>query len=151
MYPKTFTHRHDQHATVVVMNAEQEAELPEEFRPVQAVGSVGQMRPAIPMITPAEALLLSPEYADFIADRDQLAIDRANLTAGYKADKALLDADRELLDAQRAQLDEERAQFEHDKAAGRLDVPTAPDQESAADTEKDGATEPAKRTRAAKD
>lgn len=135
MYPKTFTHRHDQHATVVVMNAEQESELPEEFRPVQAVGSVGQVSPAITTMTPAEALLLSPEYADFIADRDQLAVDRANLTAGYKADKALLDADRELLDAQRVQLDEERAQFEQEKASAVANLATI-DKTSAAKTTK---------------
>lgn len=151
MYPKTFTHRHDQHASVVVMNAEQEAELPDEFRPVVTGDSVGQASPAAPVMTPAEALLLSPEYADFIADRDQLGAERANLTAGYKADKALLDADRELLDAQRAQLDEERAQFEQDKAAARLDVPTAPVEEPTAEPETGGATEPVKRARAAKD
>lgn len=149
MYPKTFTHRQDRNATVVVMNAEQEAELPAEFRPLPA--AAGQSQPTTPTMTPAEALLLSPEYADFIADRDQLSVDRANLTAGYKADKALLDADRELLDAQRAQLDEERAQFEQYKAATRLDVPTAPAKEPAADAEKDGATEPVKRARVAKD
>lgn len=144
MYPKTFTHRHDQHASVVVMNAEQEADLPEEFRPLVTGGSIGQASPVAPVMTPAEALLLSPEYADFIADRDQLAVDRANLTAGYKADKALLDAERELLGAQRAQLDEERAQFEQEKAA-------APVQEAAGEPEAGSSTEPVKRARAAKE
>lgn len=151
MYPKTFTHRHDPHASVVVMSAEQEAELPEEFRAPLIGASLGRALPAAPEITPAEALLLLPEYADFIADRDQLAVDRANLTAGYKADKALVDAERDLLSAQRAQLDEERAQFEQKKAAALLDVPTAPTVDLAADAQPSSVAEPSKRTRAARE
>lgn len=102
-YPKIFTHFSNPNASVVVANADQEAELPDEYRPAEA-SSID--------------IRLSPEYDQLKAGREQLEQDRANLIAGYTADKANLQAARE-------RLNEEIAEWERIKAGETPDTPEA--------------------------
>lgn len=104
MYPKICTHRNDANSQVVVSNAEQEAQLPEEYRSA-VVGSAGEI---LSSADHAADVMLSDEYAKILADREQLEADRlalakdraeleeqrANLTAGYKESMDKLEADR---------------------------------------------------------
>lgn len=155
MYPKVCTHRDNQHAKVVVMSAEQEAALPEEYRSADSAGSVGTAGQVDVMLSPAydEVLAareelesertrfaehMTAQQRELAQGREQLATDRSNLTAGYKADKAKLDVDR-------AALDEDRARWEAQKNS------TQPPADAKLPTESAPTTAPAKRTRVAKD
>lgn len=109
-YPKTFTHRDDHMSSVVVMNAEQEAQLPVEYLPA-VTGEAGQ---TVSAADNAADVMLSPEYAAVLADREkieqertalaedraQLEKQRAELTAGYKGAMDALEADRATLNAE---------------------------------------------------
>lgn len=100
MYPKIAINRNDNRQQVVVANAEQEAQLPDEFRPLHdAPGASG-----------IEYAELKAARAQLEADRLALEEDRAALTAGYQESMAELDADRAALKA-------EREAFEAAKAA----------------------------------
>ena len=151
MYPKVCTHRNDHTSQVVVANAEQEAALPDEFRPA-VTGTSGQTLAAADH---AADVMLSPEYAAVLADREKLEADRLDLakaraelekdrhelTEGYKGAMAKLEADR-------AKLDEDQRLFDVRKAG---EAPTDKPAETTADDSK-AATEttPAKRVRTAK-
>lgn len=101
MYPKICKSRFDHRSQVVVANAEQEAALPEEFQEQRTGGQ-----------SDATDMMLSPEYGTILAEREKLEKDRsvfaqymaaseqdladqrAELTAGYKASMEQLEADR---------------------------------------------------------
>jgi hypothetical protein len=161
-YPKIFTHRNDHKSQVVIANAEQEAELPPEYLP-PVVGVAGQTMTGENRLTEA---MLSPEYDALLAEREklekdraefadlvaaaqkdaaqqhqQLADDRASLTAGYKESMAKLEADR-------AKLDEDQRLFDAAKAGSQPD--TAPADDKAATAAPAPAAGPAKRVRTAK-
>lgn len=149
MYPKICTSRHDHHSQVVVANAEQEAELPEEFRAAVVVGGTTMSAEDASTIA-----MLSPEYSALQADREnlerdrldlaeaqaQLAKDRHELTNGYKDAMGKLEADR-------AKHDEDVRLFEVTKAG---EQPAAADKIADAPTDTSTST-PAKRVRTAKD
>jgi septal ring factor EnvC (AmiA/AmiB activator) len=128
-YPKIFTHRNDHKSQVVIANAEQEAQLPPEYLP-EVVGAGGQ---TISGADHAANVMLSPEYDALLADREKLeqdratfaqlvadaqrdasqqmqdlADERAKLTAGYKESMAQLEADRATLNADRQELEDQR-------------------------------------------
>jgi hypothetical protein len=134
MYPKIFTHRNDHKSQVVIANAEQEAQLPDEYLPVVAVA--GQ---AVSNADHAANAMLSPEYDALMEAREQLEQDRtdlANARAHLEKDRAELTAGYK---ASVAKLDEERAAFEALRHAAPVDI------------EAPAAAAPAKRTRAAKE
>jgi nicotinic acid phosphoribosyltransferase len=171
-YPKTFTHRDDHLSAVVVMNAEQESQLPAEFLPAVVVGGLtGSSVMAASDL--AADVMLTPEYAAMLTDRetlerdrtafaeyealtrsqlaadaDKLAQDRANLVAGYTADKNKLDADRIALDQERAAFEAAKAGAAPDPAAATSDTTNGGD--PAADATDTAAAGPAKRVRVAK-
>jgi hypothetical protein len=160
MYPKTCKSRFDAHSQVIVANAEQEAELPEEFRPLST--GTGQ--------TGGTDVMLSPAYDDVLAAREKLEKDRAEfaqlvaaaqkdaaaqhqelaegraklqadrdeLTAGYKASMEKLEGDR-------AKLEEDQRLFDEAKAGSQ---PTTSDTATAAPAA--ATATPAKRVRTAK-
>lgn len=119
-YPKSFTSRLNHQATVVVANAEQEAQLPDEFRPPVVRDGV-----VVTASDNAADVMLTPEYGQMLAAREELEraraefaeyeattrkeleataqalrTDRNNLIAGYTADKQKLDDDRARLDGE---------------------------------------------------
>lgn len=168
-YPKTFTHCSNIHATVVVANAEQEAQLPDEYRPAVA----GASGTTVAAADHAADVMLSPEYAQLLADREKLEQDRAefaehvaNTMRDLTADRNTLDADRARLvegytadkakqDADRARLDDEMAKWEATKAGaapdeGVADTAAAPADKPAAESAP-AAAGPAKRVRTAKE
>lgn len=161
MYPKTFTHRADPRSSVVVMNADQEAQLPAEYLP-PVTGASGQ---TISGADHAANVMLSPEYDLLLAEREKLeqdratfaelvaaaqkdhaadvqalADERAKLTAGYKESMAQLEADRE-------RLNEDWRLFDAAKSGSQPEDPAASD--DAAETAA-AAAAPAKRVRTAK-
>jgi hypothetical protein len=161
-YPKIFTHRNDHKSQVVIANAEQEAQLPPEYLP-PVVGVSGQTVSGENRLTDA---MLAPEYDALLAEREklendraefanlvaaaqkdaaqqhqQLADDRAALTAGYKDSMAKLEADR-------AKLDEDQRLFDAAKAGEQPDTASADDK--ATGTTSAPAAGPAKRVRTAK-
>lgn len=120
-YPKTFTHRDDHMSSVVVMNAEQESQLPVEYLPART-GVAGQ---TVSAADHAADVMLSPEYGALMAVREKLehdrkefaelvanaqreaaeqaqklAADRKELTDGYKGAMEALAADRATLTAE---------------------------------------------------
>lgn len=147
MYPKVCTNRNDANSQVVVANAEQEAQLPDEYRSNVLTGAGETISGA----DHAANVMLSPEYDKILADREQLEADRlalaqdraaleeqrANLTAGYQESMDKLEADRE-------QLDEDQRQFEAAKAG---EQPTSDGATASADT----SPAPVKRTRTARE
>lgn len=161
-YPKTFTHRNDHHSVVVVANAEQEAQLPDDYRPA-VTGASGQ---TVDAADHATDVMLTPEYAQLMADREALeqaraefaeheartrkeledgaqalADDRAKLTAGYRESVAQLEADRAAWEASK-----------HDQAPeGTGDTASAAPATPAAAADAPAATAPAKRVRTAKE
>jgi hypothetical protein len=163
-YPKTFTHRDDHNSSVVVMNAEQESQLPAEFLPAVVVGGLSGSTALVSAGDLAADVMLTPEYAQLLADREKLEQDRAefaehvaNTMRDLTADRNTLDADRARLvegytadkakqDADRIALDNERAAFELTKTGAAPDDAAAPADTAAADT----AAGPAKRVRVAK-
>lgn len=143
MYPKICTSRKDHTSKVVVANAEQEAELPEEYQDVRA-GQVGE----------ASDVLLSPAYDELLAAREQLEKDRADFAAHMaEQEKSLSDRRDELtagyrasvedLKAGSAALDADIAEWNKAKEGGQPDEPPADEQQEA--------DKPAKRTRVAKE
>jgi hypothetical protein len=161
-YPKTFTHRDDHMSSVVVMNADQESQLPVEYLPA----STGESGQTISGADKVADLMLSPEYAALLADREKLeqdrkefaelvanaqreaaeqaqklADDRAELTAGYKGAMDALNADR-------AKLEEDQRLFDAAKAGSAPDTPPA---DTVGTTDAAPAAAPAKRVRTPKD
>lgn len=139
-YPKSFTSRLNHQATVVVANAEQEAQLPDEFRPPVVRNGV-----VVTASDNAADVMLTPEYGQMMAAREYLErartefaeyeaktrkelddtaqalrTDRNNLIAGYTADKTKLDEDR-------ARLDAELIKFNDAKNGEQPDQPKQPD------------------------
>lgn len=144
-YPKTFTSRYDHHASVVVMNAEQEAELPAEFRAADSnnlVGAGGQAgaggiskdSESTGSTSKSDDVLLTPEYGAVVVDREKLERDRTEFAelmakeqkeladgkANLQQERAQLTAsykaDKQKLDEDREALDTERKLFENTKA-----------------------------------
>lgn len=123
MYPKVFTHRDDHNSKVVIMNADQEAQLPAEYLPeggARVSGETGgsaitlesdstlmadrekleQDRAEFAALVAAAQKDAAAQHQELAEGRAKLQADRDELTAGYKADKAKLDEDRATLDAE---------------------------------------------------
>lgn len=144
MYPKICTSRKDHTSKVVVANAKQEAELPEEYQELRGEGRQDSAE-----------VLLSPEYDTLLAEREKLEKDRADFAAHMaKQEKSLSDRRDELtagykgaveqLNADRAALDADIADWNKVKEGSAPDQPPADEGNQEAD-------KPARRTRVAKE
>lgn len=124
-YPKTLTSRYDHMSSVVVMNAEQEAELPAHFRPADSnniVGAGGQAGAGgISKEKDGDKsgngggddVLLSPEFGAVVVEREKLERDRAEFAELIAKERKQLAEDQDLLEQERARL---TASYKADKA-----------------------------------
>lgn len=163
IFPMVLTHRTDRSAQIVVANAEQLAEVPEEFQPPTTAPAIASA--AIPGVN------LSAELAELDERRKSLdeAVDEFTAHVQTETDKLAalrrqIDTDRAELTAHRAALDDERARWDAQKNSAQ-----PPDDAGTGETAGDAAANqaaaegaatgetaapaaaPAKRTRAAKD
>jgi hypothetical protein len=132
MYPKTFVHRENHHAQVVVANAEQEAELPPDFVLHASHG---------PALDPAAARAqLEQERAALAAERAALAEERASFDAMQQGATNDLNLIADELEAERQRLNEDLAQFAADRAAHEADRATWEAQKNSAQPPTTGET-----------
>lgn len=159
-FPMILTHRENAHAQIVVANAEQLADVPEEFLPPASVPTVTAAA-AIPGANiDAGVAELDAQRAEFSRTVDEFTAHVQTETEQLAVMRAEIDAEREQLDADRAQLEQDRAAFEAQKnsaqppATGDVAGETGADQAGAqgAGTGEDAAqaAAPAKRTTATK-
>jgi hypothetical protein len=162
-FPMILTHRSNPHAQIVVANAEQLAEAPEDFLPPASA--------AAPAVVSASAAIpgVNLDTAQDAERRQSLGEAVDEFTAHVQAEETRLATARAQLDADRAALDEQiealardRAEFEALRAASASITATG---ESAGDTGTVSATAegaatgetatapaaPAKRTRSTKE
>jgi hypothetical protein len=176
-FPMVLTHRGNPHAQIVVANAEQLAEVPEEFLPVDvmtAIVTAGAAIPGVNLETASNAGTVdSAEEAERRKSLDE-AVDE--FTAHVQAETSKLDAARAELERDRAALQQgvaaleeqqealarERAEFEAQRATtttaagtgdigGETGAASASTEGAATGETAAAAAAPAKRTRAAKE
>lgn len=121
MYPKTFVHRHNQHATVVVANPEQEAELPKDFilhathgaapSPADELEKLKQERDALA----ADRALLDKERAEFNALQEHASTELSAIADELEGERKKLADGLAQLAADRAAHDSDRAAWEAQK------------------------------------
>lgn len=154
-FPMTLTHRDNPHAQVVVANAEQLAQMPEEYLPLTIGGTpaVVTAAAAIPGVNLDATRGATAEEAERRQSLEE-AVDE--FTAHVQAETAKIDAARAQLEQDRATLARERADFEAQKNLAQIPAadaaappadagtPAAADPDAAAPP-----VAPAKRTRAA--
>lgn len=131
-FPMILTHRSNPHAQIVVANAEQLAEAPEEFQPqttgTPAVVTAAAAIPGVNLDAGTGATVDSAEDAERRKSLDEAV---EEFTAHVQAETAKLDAERAKIDQDRAELikqaaalaeqsealTRERAEFEAQRAA----------------------------------
>lgn len=129
-YPKTFVHRADHMSMVVVMNADQEAQLPGEYQFKPPAGE--PYTPAAPVATAADDAAFLSQASDLAAEREQLATDRAALDdkserfeAYIKATLTEADEGRAVLVRDLEAFQADRARFEEHKEKELADIESA--------------------------
>lgn len=116
MYPKTYVHRDNHHAQVVVANAEQEAELPAGFILHATHGSAPSPADELAKLEQARAALAA-DRAAFDDERAKFEALRAHSTSEINAIADELETERQKLASGLAELEGARAVHEADRAA----------------------------------
>lgn len=143
IFPMILTHRTDRSAQIVVANAEQLAEVPEDFLP-PTTATTAIASAAIPGVN------LSAELAELDERRKSLdeAVDEFTAHVQTETDKLAalrrqIDTDRAELNAHRAALDDERARWDAQKNSAQPPESGADTGHPAADAAADAAAPPA--------
>jgi TolA-binding protein len=158
-FPMILTHRENAHAQIVVANAEQLADVPEEFLPAVAADVVTAVTAAaaIPGVSLDASLAdLDAQRAEFSRTVDEFTAHVQTETEQLAAMRAQIDSDRSDLEELRAQLEQDRATFETQRASTAAGTGETAGETGAASAIAEGAATgdaatPAKRTRAAKE
>lgn len=168
MYPKTFVHRHNQHAQVVVATPEQEAELPADFilhashgsapSPADELAKLEQARQALEAdrtALAAERAALDDERARFNTLQDHTSNELSAISGQIEAERQQLAADRAAHQAERDAFDAQRNVAQRPPLGADQGTGEKPAESAAAEGAAIGETgttpaAPAKRTRGAK-
>lgn len=133
-FPLKLQHRSNPHASIVVMNADQLAEVPDEFAPDEVRKARNEAGYSVGVATAEKAMEKAGEQAQALgrqkqelADQaEQMSKDLADQRKEVERERREVDEQRQALAAQQQTLERERAEFEQRRKADQPKIATEP-------------------------